>query len=1004
MSIWWRIFITARLQTEEAQTWCNQQLAPQQFGCRRKRDALSAVVALTEAQTKGHFLATLDLSQAFDRIRPQRALDTLKHYGFPQKLAAAVAGLWFNQQRILMWNQCCRQSITVVNASIPQGDSLSPWAMNLMLTGPTACVAQQYPNSTQIVYVDDRSFAAPTVQMLRNVWASWQEHTAALGFKENISKTQAFARSAKRRRALLAHPDFAPYATDDFTVLGVSFRLLAVAPCCVIVVAWALAVLLDDGFLGLSPRFQDPKVKAYFQTLDVDVHEGTELFYILDNGDGEVTLDEFINGILRCKGQARAIDQLAMHADVRQLSKKILRLERTLNPLARFRHARAMVQTPGGDARMGAVVELVHVQHAELTRLLQLQLVNLEVALQGAIDLSGVASQDVSQHRLSAIFEVAGDSRTSSEPLNPRRHGPPRQLPVHPVCIALGESPGKTSLEVGQISHLEPSMESVQFFANQLANEKSIERSYDICSSPPQEDSGFSRNSFKEQLVLPADASQKIVYELEEKKRNSMENDDRPSLAQKSKELARRPRPISKASLASGPEEDEERHPYLRQWGNRLATACVFLNAVVLLCELEFIGEYNGFKVQPSLPDMSFFASGPGDADILLNGANICRELDMAFCFIFMVEVAFRIYIERWNFPKEIANWIDTVLAIVGLVDIIIFFQAAEEEAAFLKGLKALRSIRLLRYFRFIDGIRLLFQACQAFLPSLFWSMILLAVFMFVAALTISHLLQGFIDDPSQILEDRIWIWEHYGTAYRSAYTIYECTFAGNWPTYARPVLTKVSHWFSIFFMTYITLIAFALIRVITAVILKDTLDAAQSDAEHQVIERLQKKAEYVEKLEKVFTKLDESGEGLITEAHLNQMLLDPKVKAYFQTLDVDVHEGTALFHILDNGDGEVTLDEFINGILRCKGPARAIDQLAMHADVRQLTKKLLRLERAVNPLGLVSPSASIPKSRGSRGSAQSEYLKAFRRKSDNGDLSESPSRWGRVSRVMTAS
>ena len=31
----------------------------------------------------------------------------------------------------------------------------------------------------------------------------------------------------------------------------------------------------------------------------------------------------------------------------------------------------------------------------------------------------------------------------------------------------------------------------------------------------------------KEQLVLPADASQKIVFELEEKKRNSMEKDDR---------------------------------------------------------------------------------------------------------------------------------------------------------------------------------------------------------------------------------------------------------------------------------------------------------------------------------------------------------------------------------------------------------------------------------------------------------------------------------------------
>jgi len=111
-------------------------------------------------------------------------------------------------------------------------------------------------------------------------------------------------------------------------------------------------------------------------------------------------------------------------------------------------------------------------------------------------------------------------------------------------------------------------MESVQFFANQWA---SMSQSYDVCISPPPEESasGFSRNSFQEQLVLPADASQQIVLELEEKKRNCVESDDRPSLAQKSEGLARRPRPISKASLASAPEEDEERHPYLRQWGKR---------------------------------------------------------------------------------------------------------------------------------------------------------------------------------------------------------------------------------------------------------------------------------------------------------------------------------------------------------------------------------------------------------------------------------------------------
>ncbi|CAK9027574.1 unnamed protein product [Durusdinium trenchii] len=86
----------------------------------------------------------------------------------------------------------------------------------------------------------------------------------------------------------------------------------------------------------------------------------------------------------------------------------------------------------------------------------------------------------------------------------------------------------------------------------------------------------------------------------------------------------------------------------------------------------------------------------------------------------------------------------------------------------------------------------------------------------------------------------------------------------------------------------------------------------------------------------------------MITEERLNAMLENPRVKAYFDTLDLAVHEGTALFHILDNGDGEVTLEEFIDGVLRCKGPARAIDQVAMQADLKMLDQKLTVLMRSI--------------------------------------------------------
>mmetsp|Transcript_57655 Transcript_57655/g.119808 ORF Transcript_57655/g.119808 Transcript_57655/m.119808 type:complete len:131 (+) Transcript_57655:3-395(+) len=87
----------------------------------------------------------------------------------------------------------------------------------------------------------------------------------------------------------------------------------------------------------------------------------------------------------------------------------------------------------------------------------------------------------------------------------------------------------------------------------------------------------------------------------------------------------------------------------------------------------------------------------------------------------------------------------------------------------------------------------------------------------------------------------------------------------------------------------------------------------------------------------------------MISQSQLSSVLQDPIVRAYFQTLELDVHEGAALFHIIDNGDGEVTLEEFIDGILRCKGPARAIDQVAMRADLSKLQRELESLSRKLD-------------------------------------------------------
>mmetsp|Transcript_30990 Transcript_30990/g.69764 ORF Transcript_30990/g.69764 Transcript_30990/m.69764 type:complete len:620 (-) Transcript_30990:138-1997(-) len=406
-----------------------------------------------------------------------------------------------------------------------------------------------------------------------------------------------------------------------------------------------------------------------------------------------------------------------------------------------------------------------------------------------------------------------------------------------------------------------------------------------------------------------------------------------------------------------------------------IAGVLVLLSTLTMLVELQVEGADFGLQMGWEEPIQ--------DLGISLEFLQI---LHLVFMFLFVFEWLLRVGVERREFVRDPANWFDTILVIISIFDIYLTLASTVESDGarqsvmilrLMRALKSLRAIRVVRSLRLFSGLRVLVKACTCFLPSLCWSMVLLGIFMCLGALMMGNLLRSFIEDDTQPLNDREFMWMRYGTAYRAWYTLFEITFAGNWPTNVRPVLDKVSHAFVLFFTVYITVVVFAVIRVIGAIFLKETLDAAQNDAEQLVRDRLRMKAEYVQKLESVFMAIDESGNGMITERRLREILENPQVQAYFQTLDLDVHESAALFHLLDNGDGEVTLDEFIDGIMRCKGGARAIDQVAMHADIKLLDTKLSKLARLMKEAEIIRGKSqhSMKKSPGT----QANHLKVFR-------------------------
>merc|ERR1712125_228185 len=95
-------------------------------------------------------------------------------------------------------------------------------------------------------------------------------------------------------------------------------------------------------------------------------------------------------------------------------------------------------------------------------------------------------------------------------------------------------------------------------------------------------------------------------------------------------------------------------------------------------------------------------------------------------------------------------------------------------------------------------------------------------------------------------------------------YTMFEVTLSGCWPKYVRPLIENVSPWFAVFYFVYILAVVFALVRIIAAMFLKETLAIAAIDKEKELAAQQAKQVQFEKRLEEIFKKADHSGDGTL--------------------------------------------------------------------------------------------------------------------------------------------
>mmetsp|Transcript_64377 Transcript_64377/g.177932 ORF Transcript_64377/g.177932 Transcript_64377/m.177932 type:complete len:194 (-) Transcript_64377:172-753(-) len=156
------------------------------------------------------------------------------------------------------------------------------------------------------------------------------------------------------------------------------------------------------------------------------------------------------------------------------------------------------------------------------------------------------------------------------------------------------------------------------------------------------------------------------------------------------------------------------------------------------------------------------------------------------------------------------------------------------------------------------------------------------------------------------------------------------------WRNMTTPLMKHISPIMGLVFALYVVFTSLALMNIVTGVFVETALQRGREDKEVYMINHLRD----------LFGVLDENKNGMISWCELEEHLDDPKLKAFFRDIDIDLSEAQGLFLLLDrNGSGTIDADEFLTGCLRLRGPAKSLDmQLVMRelADQRTAMHRLL--------------------------------------------------------------
>jgi len=308
------------------------------------------------------------------------------------------------------------------------------------------------------------------------------------------------------------------------------------------------------------------------------------------------------------------------------------------------------------------------------------------------------------------------------------------------------------------------------------------------------------------------------------------------------------------------------------------------------------------------------------------------------FTFCFCMDLLLQVLARGWTWLFDASNWLDIFLVVLSVLVSWILVPAGMD-VEFLRKLTVLRTLRLTRLARAVKS-KPQFKEMWALLKGLLdsvetlcWTYVMIFVFLYFFAVMSTSII-----GRQEVFETNDLVQVHFGDVPRSLLTLFQVMTLDSWSALCRSIMKGDQVWIALFFVIFITMGQFVLMNLIMAVIVENAFSDSKTEEEELARRKAAKKAQEAEELKLFFQVIDEDHSGKLTKDELYAAVKKKrKVRQKLRALDVMPKDIEELWDCLDDGDGELTAEEFATGLQRLRGEAKAKDVMRLYRELRIL-------------------------------------------------------------------